>query len=101
MVASDLGPHSLPITVLGVSRLKWLKGYITLLKVCFYSLRSFVLCCVLFVVLLMCLLDSASIVGKMELVALLFFDFITKTCLYNFDPFKPLFYIVKLEFTWV
>ena len=24
---------------------------------------------------------------------------ITKTCLYNFDPLKPLFYIVKLGFT--
>ena len=27
--------------------------------------------------------------------------FITKTCLYNFDPFKPHFYIVKLGFTGV
>ena len=27
--------------------------------------------------------------------------FITKTCLYNFDPLKPHFYIVKLEFTGV
>ena len=26
---------------------------------------------------------------------------ITKTCLYNFDPFKPYFYIVKLGFTGV
>ena len=26
---------------------------------------------------------------------------ITKTYLYNFDPIKPHFYIVKLEFTWV
>ena len=26
---------------------------------------------------------------------------ITKTCLYNFDPLKPLFYIVKLGFTGV
>ena len=26
---------------------------------------------------------------------------ITKTCLYNFDPFKPHFYIVKQRFTWV
>ena len=26
---------------------------------------------------------------------------ITKTCLYNFDPLKPHFYIVKLEFTGV
>ena len=25
----------------------------------------------------------------------------TKTCLYNFDPLKPHFYIVKLGFTWV
>ena len=27
--------------------------------------------------------------------------FITKTCLYNLDPFKPHFYIVKLGFTGV
>ena len=26
---------------------------------------------------------------------------ITKTCLYNFDPLKPRFYIVKLGFIWV
>ena len=26
---------------------------------------------------------------------------ITKTCLYSFDPLKPHFYIVKLEFTGV
>ena len=25
---------------------------------------------------------------------------ITKTCLYSFGPFKPLFHIVKLGFTW-
>ena len=29
------------------------------------------------------------------------FHFITKTCLYNFDPLKPHFYIVKLGFTGV
>ena len=28
-----------------------------------------------------------------------FYVFITKTCLYNFDPLKPHFYIVKLRFT--
>ena len=28
-------------------------------------------------------------------------DDITKTCLYNFDPLKPHFYIVKLGFTGV
>ena len=27
--------------------------------------------------------------------------FITKTCLYNFDPLKPLFYIIKMGFTGV
>ena len=32
---------------------------------------------------------------------LLFFASITKTCLYNFDPRKPYFYIVKLGFTGV
>ena len=30
-----------------------------------------------------------------------FFFFITKTCLYNIDPLKPHFYIVKLGFTGV
>ena len=29
------------------------------------------------------------------------FHIITKTCLYNFDPLKPHFYIVKLGFTGV
>ena len=29
------------------------------------------------------------------------FGYITKTCLYNFDPLKPRFYIVKLGFTGV
>ena len=28
-------------------------------------------------------------------------QFVTKTCLYNFDPHKPYFYIVKLRFTGV
>ena len=28
-------------------------------------------------------------------------DYITKTCLYNIDPLKPHFYIVKLGFTGV
>ena len=28
-------------------------------------------------------------------------DIIMKTCLYNFDPLKPLFYTVKLGFTGV
>ena len=30
-----------------------------------------------------------------------FLAIITKTCLYNFDPFKPHFYIEKLGFTGV
>ena len=30
-----------------------------------------------------------------------YIDYITKTYLYNFDPFKPHFYIVKLGFTGV
>ena len=33
--------------------------------------------------------------------SLLFFPIITKTYLYNFDPLKPHFYIVKLGFTGV
>ena len=39
---------------------------------------------------------SAS--GKLRFVIV---AFITKTCLYNFDPLKPHFYIAKLEFTGV
>ena len=34
-------------------------------------------------------------------VVVVFCRFITKTCLYNFDPLKPHFYIVKLGFTGV
>ena len=30
---------------------------------------------------------------------IIIFHLITKTCLYNFDPLKPHFYIVKLVFT--
>ena len=33
--------------------------------------------------------------------ALIVFKHITKTCLYNFDPLKPHFYIVKLGFVGV
>ena len=32
---------------------------------------------------------------------MIFFLLITKTCLYNFDPLEPHFYIVKLGFTGV
>ena len=32
---------------------------------------------------------------------LVYFRYITKTCLYNFDPLKPHYYIVKLGFTGV
>ena len=32
---------------------------------------------------------------------ILLLKIITKTCLYNFDPLKPHFYVVKLGFTWV
>ena len=35
------------------------------------------------------------------MICLLFLFCITKTCLYNFDPHKPHFYIVKLGFTGV
>ena len=37
--------------------------------------------------------------GKQEAASLVFKTSITKTCLYNFDPLKPHFYIVKLGFT--
>ena len=43
------------------------------------------------------LLNSTSTI----LYAVLFYVIITKTCLYNFDPLKPHFYIVKLGFTGV
>ena len=35
------------------------------------------------------------------MILFVFFSIITKTCLYNFDPLKPHFYIVKLGFTGV
>ena len=38
-----------------------------------------------------------SVVGNFEQLCI----YITKTCLYNFDPLKPHFYIVKLGFTGV
>ena len=37
----------------------------------------------------------------LRLVSVSIYSSITKTCLYNFDPFKPHFYIVKLGFTGV
>ena len=39
--------------------------------------------------------------GAKVLLVQIFFKTITKTCLYNFDPLKPHFYIVKLGFTGV
>ena len=39
--------------------------------------------------------------SKGECVLCVLVLFITKTCLYNFDPLKPHFYIVKLGFTGV
>ena len=45
---------------------------------------------------------SKSVVAPLHSEILQFFNlFITKTCLYNFDPLKPNFYIVKLGFTGV
>ena len=38
---------------------------------------------------------------KSRVNSLVYSDFITKTCLYNFDPIKSHFYIVKLGFTGV
>ena len=38
---------------------------------------------------------------KHDIKKLLYIPYITKTCLYNFDPLKPYFYIVKLGFTGV
>ena len=47
--------------------------------------------------------SSALVVAKSFLNILEFREFIsiTKTCLYNFDPLKPHFYLVKLGFTGV
>ena len=42
-----------------------------------------------------------SIAGQSCTLGYLFSDNITKTCLYNFDPLKPHFYIVKLGFAGV
>ena len=39
--------------------------------------------------------------GNLLLDSIFCFSSITKTCLYNFDPLKPHFYIVKLGFTGV
>ena len=39
--------------------------------------------------------------GKLESCRSFFLTIVTKTCLYNFDPLKPHFYIVKLGFTGV
>ena len=44
--------------------------------------------------MLLCILYASNL-GPDQL------QIITKTCLYNFDPFKPHFYIVKLGFTGV
>ena len=38
---------------------------------------------------------------RVDSVLFLILIYITKTCLYNFDPLKPHFYIVKLGFTGV
>ena len=52
------------------------------------------------------LLDSVSIIGVVFIclskhlkTITVISVYITKTCLYNFDPHKPHFYIVKLGFT--
>ena len=44
-------------------------------------------------------LESSVMVQELEFAIIL--AFITKTCLHNFDPFKPHFYMVKLGFTGV
>ena len=46
-----------------------------------------------------CFYRVAGIISRSA--ALFILDNITKTCLYNFDPLKPHFYIVKLGFTGV
>ena len=80
--ASGLGLHCLPITFLRVSRLLWVK------HVCLTSKTVY------------------TLIGKDLLPFKRGFrcrkanrksqNFITKTCLHNFDPLKPHFHIVKL-----
>ena len=50
-----------------------------------------------------CSMTHFRLAGPDKIAALLWLSlfFITKTCLYNFDPIKPHFYIVKLGFTGV
>ena len=45
--------------------------------------------------------DSYEVVSENEVCTSYLIHYITKTCLYNFDPLKPHFYIVKLGFTGV
>ena len=46
-------------------------------------------------------LHSTQLSMKFSLLIFMKMPTITKTCLYNFDPLKPHFYIVKLGFTGV
>ena len=57
-------------------------------------------CGVVLIIFLNLQLSDIRLVTSSELLYLLD-NYITKTCLYIFDPLKPHFYIVKLEFTGV
>ena len=63
------------------------KGMLTLLTVCVFLLSG-----------CKCLSFPSDCIGSCSPI---YFVFITKTHLYNFDPLKPHFYIVKLGFTGV
>ena len=45
--------------------------------------------------------EGIQLEGRHESVLFIHVSYIMKTHLYNFDPLKPHFYIVKLEFTGV
>ena len=96
----------------------WPANKILLIKLAFFSLLTpgivsswvflsffFVRCCKTFVFLLIIRFTSLRLYvpyeGWFRDSGLYRVTIITKTCLYNFDPLKPHFYIVKLGFTGV
>ena len=103
--ASDLGLCCLPITLLVVSRLKWVNiessliffFFFFLLFFFYYYSFYFISYFYLFIFVLTYISDSLHLSQSTYLAAAA----ITKTCLYNSDPLKPHLYIVKLGFTWV
>ena len=103
--ASDLGRHYLPITLLGVFRLQWVKKSRSVRKRTFGHVRQ---AKIKIKISLRIHADQNlhwSYYGQPWIQSFILRTMnshnITKTCLYNFDPLKPHFYIVKLGFTGV